>query len=201
MPFKPFTILSSKIFAGLAAVLLTGLIVQTVRIEGAFCRDVAPGEKPRCVIQGFRQQLAVVRIDLVAARARTEAEITKHQATKRAYREAQGEAARIEAERLARVGRQQQEITDDVVSDYHRRLDAARADARRLRATTEAGASAAGARDQGAVSGPGTAASGSAEAPGNRRLPLDERLIATEQALQLDALIDWVERQAVVRVE
>ena len=33
------------------------------------------------------------------------------------------------------------------------------------------------------------------------RLPLDERLIATEQAIQLDELIKWVRAQAAVDLE
>jgi hypothetical protein len=42
-------------------------------------------------------------------------------------------------------------------------------------------------------------ASGSAdEAPGKDRLPQSDALIATEQAIQLDELIRWVEAQAKV---
>lgn len=204
MPFNPFSILTSKIFAGLAALLLAALLIQTVRIEGALCREVRAGEKPACVIQGFRQQLAVVRIDLVAARQRAEDEAARHQATKRAYRDAQVEAARLEAERLQRITARQQEISDDIATDYAARLRDARARYERLRAgpTTGAGAGAGAAGAAYPVHlplAPG-AAGRAAQAPGGDGLSLDARLIATEQATQLEALIDWVERQVATPV-
>ncbi len=200
MPFNPFSIFSSKIFAGLAALLLAGLLVQTVRIEGALCRGVRPGEKPACVIQGFRQQLAVVRIDLVAARKRADEEAARHEATKRAYRDAQVEAARLEAERLQRITARQQEISDDIATDYAARLRAARARYERLRAQALAGAGAAGAAYPVHLPLAPGAAGRAAEAPGGDGLSLDQRLIATEQATQLGALIGWVERQVATPV-
>jgi hypothetical protein len=42
------------------------------------------------------------------------------------------------------------------------------------------------------------AARGPAEATGEDQLPVAERELATEQAIQLDELIQWVRRQAAV---
>ncbi|MBN9504938.1 MAG: hypothetical protein J0I69_02835 [Altererythrobacter sp.] len=143
-----------------------------------------------------------------------------HQATKETYRRAQAEAARLDAERLARVQSEQQEITDAITADYRARLADARAVAQRLRdQLARAGERAAGPGGGEPVPATGATAGGAAEAAGDNRLPicrtaplledertlspldLDWRLTATEQAIQLDALIDWVERQAAVSVE
>lgn len=199
MAFDPFSVLTSKIFGGLAVVALAGLAVQTVRIEGALCRQVELGEKPACVIQGFKQQISVLRIDLDKVRRDRELEAASHRQTKDSYRAAQAEAEQLERERLARVSAQQKEITDEVAADFERRLADARARAERLRGKAAAsGAGAAGARPGQPMPGAGDAAGRADEAARDPGLSLDERLIATEQALQLDALIDWLERQAKV---
>ena len=44
----------------LAAVTLFA-VVQTIRIEGVWCSEVGAREKPRCLINGFKQELAIVR--------------------------------------------------------------------------------------------------------------------------------------------
>jgi hypothetical protein len=44
---------------------------------------------------------------------------------------------------------------------------------------------------------PGSAAR-AAQAPGEDRLPAEDALIATEQAIQLDELIRWVRQQSAV---
>jgi hypothetical protein len=46
------------------------------------------------------------------------------------------------------------------------------------------------------VPGLSAAPCGVAEAAGHDGLPADAALVATEQAIQLDALIGWVRRQA-----
>lgn len=141
-----------------------------------------------------------LRAERDTARAEKAAEIAAHQATKEAYRRAQAEAARIEAERLARVQAEQQEITDVITADYRERVAAARADAERLREQLgRAGERAAGPGGGEPVPAARAAAGGAAETPGdNGFLDLDWRLTATEQAIQLDTLIDWVEAQAAV---
>lgn len=126
-------------------------------------------------------------------------EAGNHRQTKANYRAAQGEARRLEAMRLAAAKARQQEITDDVSTAYARRLADLRARYDRLLA--QARARAAGAPGGVAVPGLPGAAARTDEAPGLRLagpacLSPGERLTAAEQALQLDALIDWVEAQA-----
>jgi hypothetical protein len=129
-----------------------------------------------------------------------------HRQTKMDYRAAQAEAATLEAARLARVTAEQQEISDDVVQAYRARLADARLRAGGLRrsADTPARERAAGATGGEPVPGAGDAAGRADQATGDRGLPagdaddLDWRLTATEQAIQLDALIDWVLRQGAI---
>lgn len=197
--FNPFSIVTSKIFGGVAIAAIAFGVVQTARIEGVYCRDVATGEKPRCIVQGFKQDVAAIRIDLVAARRRTEDEIASHRATKQAYADAQKTAEQLELTRLARVTAQQKEANHDIVQDYERRVAAARAAAERLRRQAgSTGAPSAGARGNVALSGLSDAASGADGATGNRGLSLDQRLTATNQASQLQALQEWNRRQAAI---
>ena len=129
-----------------------------------------------------------------------------HQQTKQAYAAAQLAARELEEKRLVRVAAEQQEITDAINEDYQRRLADARAAAERLRSEAlRAGDRAAGSAGDLRLPGAGGAAGGAAEAAGDRRLPLSPaeiewRLIATEQAIQLDELISWVEQQAAVNI-
>lgn len=144
--------------------------------------------------QGLRHQLT-------KAVAAAGAERASHQRTKDLYRLAQQTAQRMEAQRILRVQAQQRTISDEVESDYRARLAAARADVARLRAEARTRAD----RAVGNINVPGVpaAANGPVEAAGDG-LPADEltwRLLATEQAIQLDALITWVERQAGVAVD
>lgn len=182
-----FAPLWTRIFAGLSALLLVGFITQTIRIEGFW------------LIVGFKEQVAVLRIDLSKARAATEAEIAKHEATKRAYRDAQAEAERMEAERLARITAQQERINNDRIASYSSRLAAARAVADRLRGQASARAGAVGASGCQQVPDDGHSG-GTAQAPGCDRLSIDERLIATQQAVQLDELITAVEQHRAIPV-
>ena len=130
-----------------------------------------------------------------------------HRKTKFAYRLAQAQAAKLEAQRIERVKIEQQEITDDVTKAYSFRLADARARAERLRGEIgRAGKHPTGAAGGEPVPGTGAAAGRADEAPADPGLPapsVDElawRLVATEQAIQLDELINWVERQAAVAV-
>lgn len=199
-----FTGKGLKLSLGALALVTIFASIQTVRIEGVWCSEVEAGEKPACIIRGFKQELQVVRIDLAEAEAYGRAEAAKHKATKQAYREAQEEAAIAEAARLARVVAEQKEITSEVEADYRRRIAAVRARADRLRREAEAN------RGSGAVGAPGDVqlpeagdpASGTDEAPRCDEIPARDPLteircreIAEEQATQLDALIEWVSRQ------
>jgi hypothetical protein len=186
---------------GLSALLLlvavVGCSTQTVRLEGFQVKlpligTIGPqGWKPYA--KELEGEVRSIRIDLELAEAR-------HIATKRAYEDAQAEAARMEAERLARVVARQEEITDEVRQDYSRRIADLRARAARLQAQARAGAGSA----SGGLPVPetGDPAARTDAAPDCRALPAADlnteircREIAEQQATQLGALIEWVERQ------
>ena len=186
---------------GLSALLLllavVGCTTQTVRLEGFQIRlpiigAIGPqGWKPYA--KELEGEVRSIRIDLELSEAR-------HIATKRAYEDAQAEAQKMEADRLARVLAQQERITDEVRDDYSRRIAALRARAARLQAEARAGAGgAAGGVEMPASGDPAARAD---EAPDCRALPAPDltteircREIAEAQATQLGALISWVERQ------
>lgn len=182
-----FATLWARIFAGLAAVFLLGFLTQTIRIEGFW------------FIVGFKGREAILRIDLDQARAHTEAEIAKHEATKRAYVEAQAEAERMENERVARVTAQQERINNERLASYSQRLADARATANRLRHQARQGAGAGSPSDCEQVPG-ASGASGSAGASCGDGFSIDRRLTATKQAIQLDELITTVQQQGAVPV-
>lgn len=134
-----------------------------------------------------------------AANLKAAAEKTAHQKTKDDYRAAQAKAARLDAERIAREMARQQEINDAASKDYAQRLAALRARYQRLLDDAQAGSAAGGTTGNVAVPRLSTAPRGTAAAADLRLarafgecLTPDERLIAAEQALQLDALISAV---------
>lgn len=134
-----------------------------------------------------------------------DAERAAHRQTKTDYRNAQNEAARLESQRLDRVRTEQQEITDAVEADYSARLAAARARAEWLREDLPTRSATRSAADPNSMPGLSAAGAGTSAAAQNTRLPsgseqIERDLIATEQAIQLDALIDWIKRQAAVEV-
>jgi hypothetical protein len=114
------------------------------------------------------------------------------------YRAAADAARADDRANLARVGADQRAINERTSNDFEARLAAARSLARRLRGEA-AGAPA----DRGAGRGapmPGLSAAprGTAQGAGHDRLPGADALLATEQAIQLDELIKWVEKQHAV---
>jgi hypothetical protein len=121
-----------------------------------------------------------------------------HSATVANYRAAVEQARRTDAANAARVKAEQAVINETSKHDYQSRIVAARTAAQRLRGNR---AAAADPRRGGATPVPGLpgAAGRAAEAAGDHRLSDQERLTATEQAIQLDALIEWVEAQGRVR--
>jgi hypothetical protein len=186
---------------GLSALVLllavVGCSTQTVRLEGFQVKlpligSIGPkGWKPYA--QELEGEVRSIRIDLELSEAR-------HLASKRAYIEAQEEAARQQAEIIARQVARQERITDEVRQDYQRSIAALRARADRLRAEARAGAEGAA----GAVRMPetGDPAARTDAAPDCRALPAPDltteircREIAEQQATQLGALIEWIERQ------
>lgn len=190
--FDPFSVLAAKIYGAVAAAALIGCAVQTVRIDG-----IGP-------IGGLKDRVAGLVKDVSTATARRDAETRAHEATKTTYRAAQQEAAALERERLALVKAQQKDTSNAIAEAHRRDLAALRARAERLRREIEAGAGPAGSGRTSAVPGVSAAAGRAAAEAGNPRLPrpagdqLTRDLIATEQALQLEALIAWVQAQAAI---
>jgi hypothetical protein len=112
-------------------------------------------------------------------------------------RSAAREAEAADQANAARVAADQRTINQRTEHDYEARLVAARAAAQRLRDESEAAA------DPGAGASPPmpglpAAAGSTAQAAGEDRLPSSDALTATEQAIQLDELIKWVQAQAAV---
>lgn len=173
-------LLGGNLWRAAAIAALASAAWQTVQIEGLL---FVPGLKP---------QLADARLQLAKERA-------AHQATKETYTNAQREAGRLEAERLVAAVLKQQEITDHVRTDFAQQLDAARARyAARAGGRVRpdgSGAGPAGAAGGLAVPGAAGAAGRADETAISDGLSLAERWRATEQALQLDALIIWLQRQ------
>ena len=157
-----------------------------------------------------------------ALRAERDSAITQRDAVRKAldgtiqfYREAQVKAAAADAANKRRVEAEQARISQETADDYQNRIADARASYDRIAATRLAEQLRRGAKaptDPGrggskAVPGLSAATGGAAETAGEDRLPapgelsLDDALTATEQAIQLDELISWAERQAKVNVE
>jgi hypothetical protein len=96
-----------------------------------------------------------------------------------------------------RVAAEQRAITERTSNDFEARLAVARARADELRVQSQAGADPGDGRST-SMSGVPSAARGAGQSARQDRLPADDALIATEQAIQLDELIKWVRRQAKV---
>ena len=114
------------------------------------------------------------------------------------YRAAAAEAAAADKANASRVAAEQSAINERAEDDYQDRIAAARALAERLRGEAARAAADPGGRPGTSVPGLSAAAGGVAEAAGQDRFPVADRQLATEQAIQLDELIDWVRRQAKV---
>ena len=149
-------------------------------------------------IPSLRNQIDRVTAERDAERAAHEGTVVAFiAATQQAQREAEANAARVAAE--------QEDINDEIIRDHRADLAALRARYERLLQSAQAAAADPG--RTGAAGLPGLPdTSGRADAaPGEDRLPaagelsLADALLASEQALQLDALIRWIERQQAVR--
>ena len=121
-----------------------------------------------------------------------------HAATVANYRATAKKARMADAANIARVEAEQARINERTKNDFESRIASARARADELR--RQSAGAAADSRSGGAapVSGVSAASGRAAEAAGEDRLPADDALIATEQAIQLDELINWVRRQHAV---
>jgi hypothetical protein len=117
------------------------------------------------------------------------------------YRAA-ADAARVDDRaNLARVEAAQRSISERTQDEYQARLAAARALARRVRGEAASAPADPGAGRGAPMPGLSAAPGGTPQAAGEDRLPADDALTATEQAIQLDELIKWVKRQAAVAVD
>lgn len=138
------------------------------------------------------------------AKAAHAAEVEAHNGTIADFVMATREAEKRQAANVERVQAKQAAITGRIEHDYQTKLDALRArhaafvaDAsRRLR--TGAPQIDPGSPGAAGLPGTGAAAAIAGEAPGSDGFSFERRLIASEQALQLNALIDWVLAQAAV---
>jgi hypothetical protein len=116
------------------------------------------------------------------------------------YRAAAAAARTADQANLARVTAEQRSINERTSNDYQARLAAAHSLAQRLRVRAEAAADP-GAGGSASVPDVPAAAGGAAQGPREDRLPRSDRLIATEQAIQLDELVKWVRRQHSVSLD
>lgn len=126
------------------------------------------------------------------------AERGAHAGTAANYRAAAELARQADRENAARVKFEQTAINERSAHDFESRIVAARAADLRLRLRPEAAAA-----DPGGIRGAPVpvvpaAAGRPAQATGEDGFPRSDRLIATEQAIQLDELIKWVTAQAKV---
>ena len=128
------------------------------------------------------------------------AEQVAHAGTIANYRAAAEQARQADRANAERVRARQAAINRRSEDAYEKRLADARAAAGRLRLQASAATGDPGNRRAAPVPRLPAAAGGPAETAGQDRLPAEDALIATEQAIQLDELIRWVERQAEVEV-
>ena len=115
------------------------------------------------------------------------------------YRAAAAQAEAADRANVGRVAAEQRTISERTSNDFEARLAAARLSAQRLRRQSAAAAADPGARGAAPVPGLPAAPGGPAQGAGEDGLRQSDALTATEQAIQLDELIKWVERQAAVR--
>lgn len=125
-------------------------------------------------------------------------EHSAHARTVANYRAAAEQARAADKANADRVRREQAAINERTTDELETRLADARARAERLR--RRAGTASANPGSGGAAPVPGIpgAAGSAGQAAGEAGLSDADRLIATEQSIQLDELIKWVKRQAAV---
>lgn len=141
------------------------------------------------------------------AKSQLETEQAVHAQIVAQYRQRAAEAAAADAANLLRVRGEQNTITQEISDDYQAKLAAARNRAaeldRRLRIANTPARTDPGSGSNAPVSSLSASAERAAEAAAQERfsdagMSLSDRLLATEQAIQLNALIDWVEAQSQV---
>lgn len=128
----------------------------------------------------------------VAFESQFHAEQAAHRQTIINYQNAAETARRQDAANMARVQAQQAAINERTKTDYEARLASARAEYARLVRTYAGATSHSGSSPAADVPGPIGAPGGPHGATAEDGLSLPDRLLATEQAIQLDELIKWV---------
>ena len=123
------------------------------------------------------------------------AEKAAHSATAANYRAAAAQAREADAANSARVRAEQARINERTAHDFESRIAAARAASDRLRSHAAASGADPGAGGTADLPRLSASAGSPVETARHDGLPDTERLIATEQAIQLDELIKWVRRQ------
>jgi len=143
-----------------------------------------------------RARLDDVKQNLALSRQQTLTAVERHRAF---AHQVAATSQRIRADMLAnarRVETAQNAITEEVTRDYEARIADLRRRAERLR---QARAPAAGPGGGGAsLPGAGSAAGGPDGGAADNGLSLEQRIVATEQAIQLDELQRWIRRQLAV---
>ena len=114
------------------------------------------------------------------------------------YRAAADQARREDAANLARVAAEQRTINERTADDFEDRIAAARAAAQRLRVAAPAATADSGTGGATHMPDVPAAASSADRAASEDGLSRSDALIATEQAIQLDELIEWVKAQAAI---
>ena len=114
------------------------------------------------------------------------------------YRVAADAARAADQANVERVTAAQHAINERTEHDYETRLAAARAAAERLRVQSAAAPADPGAGRAASVPRVADAADSADETSRKDRLPQSDALLATEQAIQLDELIRWMEAQTKV---
>ena len=114
------------------------------------------------------------------------------------YRAAAETARREDLANANRVAAEQRTISERTSHDLEARLADARARAQRLQLGQGSPAAAGGSGRAAAVPAAGTAPGAAGRAAEEDGFSLADRLLATEQAIQLDELIKWVTGQAAV---
>ena len=115
------------------------------------------------------------------------------------YRVAAAQAVQADKANAERVRAEQAAINQRSTNAYETRLADARARAERLRLEAPTAAADPRSHDGSAVPGVPAATGNAAQAAGQDGLPSDDALTATEQAIQLDELIEWVRAQGKVQ--
>lgn len=143
--------------------------------------------------------LTFSQMDLRHFKKLYENEHTAHQLTVANFQKATAEAKTKDTENVLRVKTEQDKVTEEVSNDYEKALADARtrADALRVQLAARAHSSSSGTATVPAIS---NSASGPDATTEEARFSAEDRLIATEQALQLDALQKWVTAQGKIDV-